>query len=169
MAFTKMQRDEAKSSKQLAPDPSLEVGVFERLVSIDEGSVSQEGYTGLLGQTNVRTTSLGHDSALISAPEGQYLIEPPVSLIIPLLAGSTIDPHKDWFMGYLKPGDKVLFSSFCDPRRNCDIRVPNPDRPGKEFKTVGRFIPYGSAKTNLTVLCGTGRLTADMEAQVCGR
>jgi hypothetical protein len=44
--------------------------------------------------------------------------------------------------------------------------LPDPDKPNKEIRTLGFFFP-AIAKTNTTVLCGTGRLTADVEAQVC--
>jgi hypothetical protein len=100
-----------------------------------------------------------------------YEIEAPVSVGGTLLLGiasNGFSPtvHKAWFMDNLHEGDKVLFSPVCKKHNRCTIRLPNPDKPNKEILTLGFFFP-AIAKTNTTVLCGTGKLTADVEAQVC--
>jgi hypothetical protein len=52
------------------------------------------------------------------------------------------------------------------PDEKVEPNEPFPDKPSKEIRTLGFFFP-AIAKTNSTVLCGTGRLTANVEAQVC--
>jgi hypothetical protein len=69
-------------------------------------------------------------------------------------------------MDQMHAGDKVLFAAKCNKHNDCQIWVPNPDKPGKEIMTDGRFEP-AVAKTNTNALCGTGKLSADVEAQVC--
>jgi hypothetical protein len=134
--------------------PPYQVGTFVQLVHVDRGTVSQAGTTGILGQSNVRTTSLSYNAVLVDTPDGQYQIEPPVS-IGAMMLDHTVDPHKAWFMDNLHPGDKVLFSAKCNKHNNCDIMVPNPDKPDKEIFTSGTFIPGGPAKTNPTFAVGS--------------
>ena len=99
-----------------------------------------------------------------------YAIESPVSvgggILLGMLTGSAPTVHKQWFMDNLHEGDKVLFNVKCDNHNRCTFILPNPDDPNKEYKTAGTFYPKVS-KTNTSVLCGTGKLTADVEAQVC--
>jgi hypothetical protein len=143
-----------------------QVGTFVETQRVDTGSVSQGGSGGLFGGRNVRTQNLGHNAAVVSVPDGQYTINQPFSVGAAMFGGSTVDPHKAWFMDQMHAGDKVLFAAKCNKHNDCQIRVPNPDKPGKEIMTDGRFEP-AVAKTNTNALCGTGKLTADVEAQVC--
>ena len=143
-----------------------QVGTFVETQRVDTGSVSQGGSGGLFGGRNVRTQNLGHNAAVVSVPTGQYTINQPFSVGAAMFGGSTVDPHKAWFMDQMHAGDKVLFAAKCNKHNDCQIRVPNPDKPGKEIMTDGRFEP-AVAKTNTNALCGTGKLTADVEAQVC--
>jgi len=143
-----------------------QVGTFVETQRVDTGSVSQERSGGVLGGRNVRTQNLGHTAAVVSVPNGQYTIEQPFSAGAAILGGSTVDPHRAWFMDQMHAGDKVLFAVKCDKHNHCQIWVPNPDKPGKEILTFGQFEP-GVAKTNTNALCGTGKLPADVEAQAC--
>ena len=143
-----------------------QVGTFVETQRVDTGSVSQGGSGGLFGGRNVRTQNLGHNAAVVSVPDGQYTINQPFSVGAAMLGGSTVDPHKAWFMDQMHAGDKVLFAAKCNKHNDCQIWVPNPDKTGKEIMTDGRFEP-AVAKTNTNALCGTGKLTADVEAQVC--
>jgi hypothetical protein len=46
--------------------------------------------------------------------------------------------------------------------------IASPDKSNKVYNTSGVFIPAASPlKNNANGLCGTGKLTADVEAQVC--
>ena len=149
-------------------EQQYEVGKFVQLVRIDKGSVSEQGNAGLLGRGNVRTKNLGHMAAIVATEEGQYVIDPPVSVAAIILLGETVDPSKAWFMDLLKPGDPVAFAAKCNKHGQCSFRVPNPDKPGKEFLTAGSFRP-AQAKSNALSLCGTGKLDAKAEADLCGK
>jgi hypothetical protein len=149
-------------------EQQYEVGKLVQLVRIDTGSVSERGYAGLLGRGNVRTRNLGHMAAIVATEEGQYVIDPPVSVAASILLGETVDPSKAWFMDLLKPGDPVAFAAKCNKHGQCSFRVPNPDKPGKEFLTTGSFRP-AEAKSNALTLCGTGKLDAKAEADLCGK
>ncbi len=72
-------------------------------------------------------------------------------------------------MNSLQSGDKVLFSVECYRQgRTCFFKVPNPAKPGKTMTTTGSFTPTNNApRTNATALCGNGKLTPEVEAEVC--
>ncbi len=148
--------------------PPYQVGVFVQAVAVDSGTVSQRGTAGLFGGSNVTTKSIGHMNALVETPEGRYSIDPPFSMGKTILMGSTADPHKEWFMDAMHAGDKVLFSAQCNKHNHCVIEVPNPEKPEKVIQTMGLFMP-NDAKSNAGVLCGTGKLTPEVEAQVCAK
>jgi len=83
--------------------------------------------------------------------------------------GPTPTIHKAWFMDNLHDGDKVLFAAKCDMKHaqhRCEFWLPDPSKPGKEISTMGGFSP-AVAQTNTTSLCGMGKLSASVEAQVC--
>jgi hypothetical protein len=82
--------------------------------------------------------------------------------------GIAPDVRKSWFMDQLHEGDKILFAVKCDKHNRCEFKLPNPNKVGKEVSTIGGFEPT-IAKTNTTSLCGKGKLSAAVEAQVCGK
>jgi hypothetical protein len=143
-----------------------QVGVFVQPIAIDAGAVTRRGAAGLSGRGSALTRNLGHTNTLVQTQEGQYSIEPPHRYGKETLTGSSADQRKEWFMDTLQPGDKLLFSADCDKHNHCAIEVPNPEEPNKVSKTVGWFYP-NNALTNVTVLCGTGKLTDEVEAEVC--
>jgi hypothetical protein len=150
--------------------PQYEVGTFIQSGQVNDGTYSTAscGVGGCSGSAY----NAAHNQHAVSAPEGTYYIDAPVSVGWSMVAamgtnGNAPLIHKQWFMDDLHEADKVLFSAECNKHNACTIRLPNPDRPDKEFRTVGRFYP-NVAKTNTTSLCGRGRLTAAVEAQVCG-
>ncbi len=149
--------------------PAYQVGVFQSSTQVSDGTYSSAscGSFGCSGSAY----SAAHNVHMVTTPEGLYSIEAPISVAGTFLAGwasgghaPTI--HKAWFMDSLHEGDKVLFSAECNKHNRCTIRMPNPDKPEKEFVTEGFFFPT-IAKTNATSLCGTGRLTPAVEAQMC--
>jgi hypothetical protein len=143
-----------------------QVGVYVQPVAIDAGTVSRRGNAGLSGRRNVVTRNIGHTNTLVQTQDGQYSIETPHRYGKAILTGSSADHPKEWFMDALHPGDKLLFSANCDKHNHCAIEVPNPEEPDKVSKTVGWFYP-NNVPTNLTVLCGTGKLTDEVAAEVC--
>ena len=149
--------------------PPYEVGTFLSSRQVSDGSYSTAS-CGSFG-CNGSAYNAAHNVHLVQTPDGVFSIEAPVSVAGSILLsmatnGNSPTVHKAWFMNNLHEGDKVLFSAACNKHNRCTIRLPNPDKPTKEILTLGFFFP-AIAKTNTTVLCGTGRLTADVEAQVC--
>jgi hypothetical protein len=114
-----------------------------------------------------------HNVHYVRTANGIFSIEAPVSVGGTILLGMVsngVSPtlHKQWFMDNLHEGDKILFGAQCGKHNRCTIRLPNPDKPTKEVITQGFFFP-AVAPTNTTVLCGKGKLTADVEAQMCNQ
>jgi hypothetical protein len=113
-----------------------------------------------------------HNVHYIETSEGTYGIEAPVSLgrtfMLGMLTpgGNSPTLHKEWFMDLLHDGDQVLFAAGCDKHHHCTFWLPNPDKVGKEFVTRGVFVP-SVAPSNTTSLCGTGKLSASVSAEVC--
>ena len=102
-----------------------------------------------------------------------FALEAPVSggkSFLAAMATNGLAPqiHKEWFMDQLHEGDQVLFTAKCNKHNDCTFWLPDPDRQGKEFITAGHFVP-DVAKTNTQTLCGMGKLSAAVEAQVCGQ
>src|ERR1017187_1020983 len=151
--------------------PPYEVGTFMSSQQVSDGSYSTAS-CGSFG-CNGSAYNAAHNVHLVQTPDGVFSIEAPVSVAGSILLsmatnGNSPTVHKAWFMDNLHEGDKVLFSAVCNKHNRCTIRLPNPDNANKEILTLGFFFP-AIAKTNTTVLCGTGRLTADVEAQVCAQ
>jgi hypothetical protein len=149
--------------------PPYEVGRFMSSQQVSDGTYSTAS-CGSFG-CNGSAYNAAHNVHLVSTPDGVFSIEAPVSVAGTILLGMVsngVSPtlHKAWFMDDLHEGDKVLFSAQCGKHGRCTIRLP--DKPNKEIRTLGFFFPT-IAKTNTTVLCGTGRLTSDVEAQVCAQ
>jgi len=157
----------AKEHKDHSAD--YQAGTFAGTGYVDTGAVSDHASGGLFGGGGVKTKSIGHNVAWIDVPTGRYTIDPPFSVGAAILLGDKIDPHKRWFVDQMHPGDKILFEAKCNDKHNdCQIWVPNPDKVGNEISTVGRFEPL-TAKTNTNGLCGRGKLSASVEAQVCNQ
>src|ERR1035441_10974726 len=151
--------------------PPYEVGTFMSSQQVSDGSYSTAS-CGSFG-CNGSAYNAAHNVHLVSTPDGIFSIEAPISVAGSLLLGIARNGnapivHKAWFMDDLHEGDKVLFSSQCGKHGRCSIRLPDPDNPKKEIATLGFFFP-AIAKTNTTVLCGTGKLTPSVEAQVCSQ
>jgi hypothetical protein len=151
--------------------PPYEVGTFMSSRQVSDGTYSTAS-CGSFG-CNGSAYNAAHNVHLVSTLDGIFSIEAPVSVAGTILRGMATNGnsptvHKAWFMDNLHEGDKVLFSAACNKHNRCTIRLPNPDKPTKEILTLGFFFP-AIAKTNTTVLCGTGKLTADVEAQVCAQ
>jgi hypothetical protein len=150
--------------------PAYEVGIFQTSVQVNDGSY---------GSTNGEYSeahNASHNVHVLSTPEGLYYVHAPTavaaSMVVGIMTGGHSETfHKQWFMDDLHEGDKVLFSAECDKHNNCKFRLPNPETPDKVISTNGNFKPL-NAKTNIdnsTKLCGTGKLSPEAEAQICGK
>jgi hypothetical protein len=154
-----------------AKDHSAEykVGTF-----MGTGQVSDGSYASCSGG-GCAAYSAAHNIHSVSTEDGVYAIEAPTSVAGTVLVGMTTSAptptiHKAWFMDNLHDGDKVLFAAKCDMKHThrCEFWLPDPNKPGKEISTMGGFSP-AVAQTNTTSLCGMGKLSASVEAQVCGK
>jgi hypothetical protein len=129
------------------------VGIFSATAQVNDGTYAYANDEG----TSAVAYEASHNVHYVRTSEGMWGIEPPTD---------HAKNFKQWFMDQLNEGDKVLFAASCDKHNNCTFWVPNPDKPGKEFKTSGNFRP-NVAKTNTQSLCGKGKLRPEIESQVC--
>src|ERR1039458_1381023 len=142
-----------------------QVGIFSSTGQLSDGTFANCYGSGC------NSYSAGHNIHYIRTQDGMYAVEAPISVGLSLLGalateGNSPTIHKEWFMDQLHEGDKVLFAAACDKHNNCQFWLPNPDKVGKEFSTMGYYRP-DNAKTNTGTLCGTGKLKPEIEAQVC--
>jgi hypothetical protein len=157
----------AKEHKDHSSD--YQAGTFAGTGYVDTGAVSDHAGGGLFGGGGVKTKNIGHNVAWIDVPTGRYAIDPPSSIGAAILLGDKVDPHKRWFVDQMHVGDKILFAVKCNDKHNdCRIWVPDPDKLGNEIATIGRFERL-SAKTNTNGLCGKGKLSASVGAEVCNQ
>lgn len=124
---------------------------------------------------------------LLHTDSGDFRVEAPVNKGMSFLAALGTKPgevaptfHNKWFLDSVQPGTKVLFASQCgrpgkkhpNETVRCEFWFPDPDSTTHEYATLGDFTPYiagdasNTAKTANT-LCGTGKLNAATEAQIC--
>ncbi len=150
-----------------AKDHSAEylVGVFSATGQLSDGSFA------FCSGGGCRAFEAGHNIHYVRTADGLYAIEAPISvggsLALGMLAGAAAPlAYKQWFMDQLHEGDRILFAVRCNKHNNCDFWLPNPDRTGKEYMTTG-YYRADIAKTNTQNLCGKGKLSAAVEAQVC--
>ncbi len=144
------------------------VGTFMGTQPVSDGSYAHCSGAGCSAY------NAAHNIHMVTTEDGAYAIEAPTSLAATIVVGvlsrgNSPTIHKPWFMDDLHEGDQMLFAAKCDmkhPRHYCAFWLPNPDKTGKEFSTRGWFTP-AVAKTNTTSLCGMGKLSASVEAQVC--
>ncbi len=142
------------------------VGTLQSTESVNTGDFTSCDH-GCLAQ------STGHNIHYVVTDDGLYGISAPTSAGLSFLQGALVSPnlpdvHIQWFLDDLHVGDKVLFAAGCDKHNNCLFWLPKPDQQGKEYHTSGWFRPR-IAKTNTNQLCGTGKLTPAVEAQVCNQ
>lgn len=148
-----------------------EVGIFITTQRLNDGTYSYASCNSLGCSGSGYDAS--HNIHYVRTPEGLYAINAPVSVAGTLLlglstpGGNSPTVHKIWFMDDLNDGDRVLFTAKCNRHNLCQFWLPDPDKPGKEFVTNGSFHPVVS-KTNTRTLCGTGKLSAAVEQEVCG-
>jgi hypothetical protein len=145
--------------------PDYQVGVFVGKDVKDDGSLvsTNGGYSKGVQQ--------GHYTYTVRTDDGSYVIESPTAVASSIFAslatnGQSANIHKDSFLDTLHEGDKVLFSGKCDKHRRCSIKMPNPDDPKKTINTVGWFWP-ARGKSNVTALCGSGKLSQTIESEYC--
>jgi hypothetical protein len=110
---------------------------------------------------NCTTVPISSRITHVKTDEGIYTVAQPYR--IPLSGPTEYIP---WFVTDLHDGDKLLFGVSCSASNNCIYWVPEPGNPDREIKSEGRFHPF-RAKDNTRALCGTGKLSAELEATLC--
>lgn len=140
-------------------------GTFSATGKIEDGTYANGQGRGVVSKT------AAHNVHYVNTPDGTYAIEAPAAIGKSILIGTLTNSampilHKQWFMDELHEGDPVLFAAKCDKHDNCQFWLPNPDKTGSEIHTQGNYQP-NVAKTNTTALCGKGKLSPAVEAQVC--
>jgi len=137
--------------------------------------------------TDAKLSGGGQGIHLLHTDAGDFRVEAPINKGLSILSamGSNayhpaVTYHNKWFMDNVQPGTKVLFASECaGPRKKhpneavrCTFWFPDPDSTDHEYETLGDFTPLAAGDgSNLqktaNTLCGTGKLNAAVEAQVC--
>jgi PEGA domain len=162
------------SKPALAEDHAskYQVGTFLRTTRADDGSYALSQCSG--GGCSATGYRASHNQHQIETADGIYTLNSPVSVggtvLVTMFTPGGVAPtlHKGWFMDDLHEGQQVLFYPECNKHNVCRFWLPNPDSAGKEILTTGRFEPT-AAKSNTTTLCGTGKLSLFIAAQVCGQ
>lgn len=139
-------------------------------------------------RTDAKLNSGTQGIHLLHNEQGNYRVEAPVntgaSILAAMATGNSYRPaptiHNKWFLDGVQPGTQVLFASECArPSKKhpfetvrCTYWFPDPDSTDHEYRTLGDFTPYGAGDGSNTqktanVLCGTGKLKPEIEAQIC--
>jgi hypothetical protein len=140
-------------------------------------------------QTDAKMDSGGQGIHLLHTDAGDYRVEAPVNKgmsFLPAMAAAN-NPyataqtfHNKWFLDHVPAGIKVLFAVGCSAPNNkhpndtvrCLFWFPDPDSSTHEYETLGDFTPYivgdgSNTQKTANVLCGKGKLSPAVEAQVC--
>jgi hypothetical protein len=138
--------------------------------------------------TDAKLSGGGQGIHLLHTDAGDYRVEAPINKGLSFLSamGSNaynppVTYHNKWFMDNVQPGTKVLFASECaKPSKKhpneavrCTFWFPDPDSTDHEYATMGDLTPYtagdgSNTQKTANVLCGTGKLKPEVEAQLCG-
>jgi len=163
-----------------------------QVATLDRNLRVATGYDVTLGksQTDNKLDAGGQGIHLLHTDAGDFRVEAPVnkglSILSALVAASANNGyaaqtfHNRWFLDTVPSGTKVLFAAGCarpgkkhpNETVRCQFWFPDPDSSNHEYATLGDFTPYitgnGSNMQNTAnVLCGTGKLNAATEAQIC--
>lgn len=140
-------------------------------------------------QTGAKLGGGGQGIHLLHTDAGDYRVEAPVNkgmTFLSAMASNANHPaqtfHNGWFLDNVQAGTKVLFASECSkPSKKhpndavrCQFWFPDPDSTDHEYGTLGDFTPYlagdgSNTQKTANALCGTGKLNAATEAQICGK
>lgn len=135
--------------------------------------------------TDRNLSSGGMGFKILSTDAGIYRVEPPVNKGMSILSAlgdkNPTTYHNKWFLDSVEPGTNVLFAAECKrPNKKhpndtveCSFWFPDPDSTTHEYATTGDFTPFilgdgSNTQNTANVLCGTGKLKPEVEAQLCG-
>ncbi|MGA7158072.1 MAG: hypothetical protein WBY53_14555 [Acidobacteriaceae bacterium] len=172
------------SDKTYKHASQYQVALLDQNLRVDTGSDVTLGKT----TTDAKLDSGGQGIHLLHTDNGDYRVEAPVNTglsILSAMGSNAYHPaqtiHNKWFLDHVQPGTKVLFASECSrPSKKhpndtvrCRFWFPDPDSTTHEYATMGDFSPYqagdgSNTQKTANTLCGTGKLNAQTEAQICG-
>ncbi len=172
-----------QSNKTYNHASQYQVAILDENLRVATGSDATLGKTS----TDAKLSGGGQGVHLLHTDAGDYRAEAPVNKGLSILSamGSNayhpaVTYHNKWFLDKVQPGTKVLFASSCaKPSRKhptdavrCTFWFPDPDSTTHEYETFGDFTPYQAGDSSNTqktanTLCGTGKLNAETEAQIC--
>jgi hypothetical protein len=156
---------------------------------LDQNQLIATGTDLTLGKTrtDAKLSGGGQGFHFLHTDSGDYRVEAPVNKGASFVAAMgtpryqrapTI--HNKWFLDNVQPGTKVLFSAHCSkPNKKhpndtvkCEFYFPDPDSDSHEYATLGDFTIYiagdgSNTQKTANSLCGTGKLNAATEAQIC--
>ena len=178
LGFTKDK--EAKTYKHAA---QYQVATLDQTLRVTTGSDVTLAKT----MTDAKLGAGGQGIHLLHSDAGDYRVEAPVNkglTFLSAMGSNAYNPaktfHNKWFLDNVQPGTKVLFASECDhPSKKhpneavrCAFWFPDPDSADHEYGTSGDFTPFtagdgSNLQNTANTLCGKGKLSAAVEAQMC--
>lgn len=174
----------AKDTKTYKHASGYKVAILDQNLRVATGSDVTLAKT----TTDAKLGAGGQGIHLLHTDGGDYRAEAPINKglsILSAMGSNAYRPaqtfHNKWFMDNVQPGTKVLFASECaKPSKKhpneavrCTFWFPDPDSTDHEYATMGDFTPYtagdgSNTQKTANVLCGTGKLKPEVEAQLCG-
>lgn len=175
------------STKTYKHVAAYKLATLDQTLRVTTGEDATVAKTG----TDAKLAPAGQGIHLLSSDEGNYRVEAPVntgrSILSamananrPVWAQGPTTIHNKWFLDKVEPGTKVLFASACAaPNKKhpnetvrCTFWFPDPDSSDHEYMTLGDFTPPIQGDGSNTqkvgnVLCGSGKLNPEVEAQLC--
>ncbi len=172
------------STKTYKHAQSYQVAILDQTLRVTSGGDLTTAKT----MTGAKLNGFGQGIHLLHTEVGDFRVEAPVNTGLSMLStmgSNAYHPaqtiHNKWFLDQVQPGTKVLFASECaKPSKKhpndvvrCTFWFPDPDSTSHEYGTLGDFTPYqigdgSNAQQTANVLCGTGKLKPETEAQICG-
>jgi hypothetical protein len=173
----------ASAQKSYKHSSEYIVAVLDQNLQLATGGDVTLGKT----MTDAKLGPGGQGFHFLHTDSGDYRVEAPVNKGRTFAAALGNDRyhtapvfHNKWFLDNVQPGTKVLFSAHCsnpnkkhpnDPVK-CEFYFPDPDSDSHEYATMGDFTPYtagdgSNTQKTANSLCGTGKLNAATEAQIC--
>jgi hypothetical protein len=171
---------EAKTYKHAA---QYQVATLDQTLRVETGN----DVTLAKNMTDAKLGPGGQGIHLLHTDAGDYRVEAPVNKglsILSALGSNAYHPavtyHNKWFLDNVQQGTKVLFASECaSPSKKhpneavrCTFWFPDPDSTDHEYATAGDFTPVlagdgSNLEKTANTLCGKGKLSAAVEAQMC--
>jgi hypothetical protein len=174
-----------KDTKTYKHASEYQLAILDQTLRVATGS----DLTLAKNTTDAKLGPGGQGIHLLHTDAGDYRVEAPINKGLTFLSamGSNaynpaITYHNKWFLDHVQPGTKVLFAAECaKPNKKhpndavrCTFYFPDPDSSDHEYATLGDFTPFAAGDGSNTqktanALCGTGKLSPDVESQLCGR